>query len=211
MLTTMNCYLKPPSDFCSIFFYCPSKLLADLSKHSLQFIYLLSSNPSRVLNIWRSCTMCQISCHSAFARRLYRADEWGQTDFSVVVKCVFFFFFDRTGIKTGEGEAMACAHVPLDEEQVTEPGPLGREVTLPALVSQCGHLYVCFFQTDVQRSISLERSLHPEANISAVSLVVSTRTGRRSAALCLTRPPRRPALLLRWRSFWNMPNLLQRT
>lgn len=28
---------------------------------------------------------------------------------------------------------MACAHVPLDEQQVTEPGPLGREVTLPAL------------------------------------------------------------------------------
>lgn len=31
---------------------------------------------------------------------------------------------------------MACALVPLDEQQVTEPGPLGREVTLPALVSQ---------------------------------------------------------------------------
>lgn len=30
---------------------------------------------------------------------------------------------------------MACALVPLDEQQVTEPGPLGREVTLPALVS----------------------------------------------------------------------------
>lgn len=31
---------------------------------------------------------------------------------------------------------MACAHVPLDEQQVTESGPLGKEVTLPALVSQ---------------------------------------------------------------------------
>lgn len=31
---------------------------------------------------------------------------------------------------------MACALVPLDEQQVTEPGPLGKEVTLPALVSQ---------------------------------------------------------------------------
>ncbi|XP_035514403.1 activating signal cointegrator 1 complex subunit 2 [Morone saxatilis] len=28
---------------------------------------------------------------------------------------------------------MACARVPLDEQQVTEPGPLGREHTLPAL------------------------------------------------------------------------------
>ncbi|KAM9392808.1 activating signal cointegrator 1 complex subunit 2 [Pholidichthys leucotaenia] len=28
---------------------------------------------------------------------------------------------------------MACAHVPLDEQQVTEPGPLGKERTLPAL------------------------------------------------------------------------------
>lgn len=31
---------------------------------------------------------------------------------------------------------MACALVPLDEQQVTEPGPLGKEHTLPALVSQ---------------------------------------------------------------------------
>lgn len=37
---------------------------------------------------------------------------------------------------TSEGEAMACARVPLDEQQVTEPGPLGKEHTLPALVSQ---------------------------------------------------------------------------
>uniref|UniRef100_A0A7N8WMC4 Activating signal cointegrator 1 complex subunit 2 n=1 Tax=Mastacembelus armatus TaxID=205130 RepID=A0A7N8WMC4_9TELE len=29
---------------------------------------------------------------------------------------------------------MACARVPLDEQQVTEPGPLGKERTLPALV-----------------------------------------------------------------------------
>ncbi|KAG7220452.1 hypothetical protein INR49_018204 [Caranx melampygus] len=28
---------------------------------------------------------------------------------------------------------MACARVPLDEQQVTEPGPLGKEHTLPAL------------------------------------------------------------------------------
>lgn len=30
---------------------------------------------------------------------------------------------------------MACARVPLDEQQVTEPGPLGKERSLPALVS----------------------------------------------------------------------------
>lgn len=30
---------------------------------------------------------------------------------------------------------MACARVPLDEQQVTEPGPLGKDHTLPALVS----------------------------------------------------------------------------
>lgn len=29
---------------------------------------------------------------------------------------------------------MACARVPLDEQQVTEPGPSGQEHTLPALV-----------------------------------------------------------------------------
>ncbi|XP_061586679.1 activating signal cointegrator 1 complex subunit 2 [Cololabis saira] len=35
--------------------------------------------------------------------------------------------------ETREGAAMACARVPLDEQQVTEPGPLGKERTLPAL------------------------------------------------------------------------------
>jgi len=33
---------------------------------------------------------------------------------------------------------MACAQVPLDEQQVTEPGSLGKEQTLPALVSHSG-------------------------------------------------------------------------
>lgn len=32
---------------------------------------------------------------------------------------------------------MACARVPLDEQQVTEPGPYGKEHTLPALVRYC--------------------------------------------------------------------------
>lgn len=41
---------------------------------------------------------------------------------------------------------MACAQVPLDEQQVTEPGPLGREVTLPALVSQRISSYFLFIQ-----------------------------------------------------------------
>lgn len=36
---------------------------------------------------------------------------------------------------------MACARVPLDEQSVTEPGPLGKERTLPALVSHSAVLY----------------------------------------------------------------------
>lgn len=36
---------------------------------------------------------------------------------------------------------MACARVPLDEQQVTEPGPYGKEHTLPALVRYCA---TCF-------------------------------------------------------------------
>ncbi|XP_035022151.2 activating signal cointegrator 1 complex subunit 2 isoform X1 [Hippoglossus stenolepis] len=35
--------------------------------------------------------------------------------------------------KTQRSEVMACARVPLDEQQVTVPGPLGRERSLPAL------------------------------------------------------------------------------
>lgn len=36
---------------------------------------------------------------------------------------------------------MACARVPLDEQQVTEPGPLGKEHTVPALVSHIASFY----------------------------------------------------------------------
>ena len=36
---------------------------------------------------------------------------------------------------------MACAQVPLDEQQVTEKGPLGKEQTLPALVSHITSSY----------------------------------------------------------------------
>lgn len=39
--------------------------------------------------------------------------------------------------QTGEDKAMACARVPLDEQQVTEPGPNGKDHTLPALVRYC--------------------------------------------------------------------------
>lgn len=41
--------------------------------------------------------------------------------------------------------------------------------------------------------------------------MVSIHTGRRSAAFCPTRPRQKMALLLRWRSFWNVPNLSQKT
>lgn len=46
---------------------------------------------------------------------------------------------------------MACARVPLDEQQVTEPGPLGKEHTLPALVS---HRTTSFY-TELHSSSSM--------------------------------------------------------
>lgn len=39
----------------------------------------------------------------------------------------------------------------------------------------------------------------------------STQSGRRTAVLCLISPHQKMAHLLSWRSFWNMPNLSQRT
>lgn len=44
--------------------------------------------------------------------------------------------------KRRDGEAMASARVPLDEQVVTEPGPVGKERTLPALVSGLVHIYI---------------------------------------------------------------------
>ena len=46
--------------------------------------------------------------------------------------------------KNCEREAMACAQVPLDEQQVTELDPLGKSHTLPALVS---HHLILYIQT----------------------------------------------------------------
>lgn len=46
---------------------------------------------------------------------------------------------------------MACARVPLDEQQVTEPGPLGKEHILPALVSHG----ITSFYTDIHSNSSL--------------------------------------------------------
>lgn len=46
------------------------------------------------------------------------------------------YFLQGRSVPTWAGE-MACAKVPLDELQVTEPfGPQGKERTLPALVSE---------------------------------------------------------------------------
>lgn len=45
---------------------------------------------------------------------------------------------------------MACAQVPLDEQQVTELGPQGKEHTLPALVS-----YITLFCTEIHSNSSL--------------------------------------------------------
>lgn len=92
---------------------------------------------------------------------------------------------------------MACARVPLDEQQVTEPGPLGKEHTVPALVSHIASFYT---------------AIHSNYHLTMCFLIhVSTRSGRRSAVLCLTSHRQKMALLLRWRSFWNMPNSSQRT
>lgn len=49
---------------------------------------------------------------------------------------MYFFFLYTPSEEPREGAAMACARVPLDEQQATEPGPLGKERTLPALVSR---------------------------------------------------------------------------
>ncbi len=118
--------------------------------------------------------------------------------------------------KTREGEAMACARVPLDELQVTEPGPLGKEHTLPALVS-----HITSFYTEIHSNSSPWCSRNNLTCLSRRSVYqnqtmcflfhISTRPGRRSAALCLTSHCLKTALRLRWRSFWNMPNSSQRT
>lgn len=104
---------------------------------------------------------------------------------------------------------MACAQVPLDEQQVTEKGPLGKEQTLPALVSH------------ITSSCTKEQSKNHLTHLSQVKLYqkenmcllfhISTRQGRRTVFLCLTNPLQKTALPLRWRSFWNMPNSSQRT
>lgn len=112
--------------------------------------------------------------------------------------------------KSREGEVMACARVPLDEQQVTEPGPLGKEHTLPALVS-----HFTSFHTDIHSNSSLWCSRNNLEFYQRQTLCflfhTSTQPGRRSAVLCLTNPHQKTALLLRWRSFWNMPNSSQRT
>lgn len=50
-----------------------------------------------------------------------------------------------TESRIGVCKVMACARVPLDEQQVTEPGPLGQEHTLPALVRYCSDPFNTYF------------------------------------------------------------------
>lgn len=106
---------------------------------------------------------------------------------------------------------MACAQVPLDEQQVTELGPLGKSHTLPALVSHC----ITSFYTAIHSNRNLwypwnELTFYHKQNLCSL-FNISTQTGRRSAAFCLTSPHQKMALLLQWRSFWNIPNSSQRT
>lgn len=112
---------------------------------------------------------------------------------------------------------MACARVPLDEQQVTEPGPMGKEHTLPALVSH--HLIYTNTHSKSRlwwsgipwRAAHKKNSFIRYKQTLCFLFTVSTRSGRRSAVLCLTSPRQKTALPLRWRSFWNMPNSSQRT
>lgn len=108
---------------------------------------------------------------------------------------------------------MACARVPLDEQQVTEPGPHGKEHTLPALVRYCA---TCFnkelFTLNKNHTSPLNKSLSfTDNNPCTVCNKNSTQSGRRTAVLCLISPHQKMALLLSWRSFWSMPNSSQRT
>lgn len=52
---------------------------------------------------------------------------------------------------------MACARVPLDEQQVTEPGSLGKQHTLPALVS---HKYSCSRNNPTLQILTIKPVLH---------------------------------------------------
>lgn len=108
---------------------------------------------------------------------------------------------------------MACARVPLDEQQVTEPGPYGKEHTLPALVRYCT---TCFnkdlFTLKKFTAVLLTKTSLLLITITVLSVkTISTQSGRRTAVLCLISPHQKMALLLSWRSFWSMPNSSQRT
>jgi len=57
--------------------------------------------------------------------------------------CMFYQEVHPLAIFFRAGE-MACAKVPLDELHVTQPsGPQGKEITIPALVSEYFTLHVC--------------------------------------------------------------------
>lgn len=93
---------------------------------------------------------------------------------------------------------MACARVPLDEQQVTEPGPYGKEHTLPALVRYCT---TCFnnepFTLKNNHTSSLNKNLSfTDNNPCTVCKTNSTQSGRRTAVLCLISPHQKMALLL---------------
>lgn len=107
---------------------------------------------------------------------------------------------------------MACARVPLDEQQVTEAGPYGKEHTLPALVRYCT---TCFnkdlFTLKIYSSALNKNLSFTDNNHCTVCKKISTQSGRRTAVLCLISPHQKMALLLSWRSFWSMPNSSQRT
>lgn len=80
---------------------------------------------------------------------------------------------------------MACARVPLDEQQVTEPGPLGKERTLPALVSRlfAFRYFILICGAPLRKNVFF-------------LFRISTQREKRSVFLCLTNPHQKMALLL---------------
>ena len=80
---------------------------------------------------------------------------------------------------------MACAIVPLDEQQVTEPSVVGKDRTLPALVSHlrcvcvcvcvCVCLSVCvFYKSHFDPSVGLDHMKEIQHQSKRHSLLFST-------------------------------------
>lgn len=97
--------------------------------------------------LWWNNTSALKNCKSKF---MYHLKTFTFTEMEQNLFWISLCLYDLAE-KIREGEAMACARVPLDEQQVTEPGPLGKEHILPALVSH----RITSFYTDIHSNSSL--------------------------------------------------------